>query len=91
MTAPALTLDELDDRLDYLLSPVLSSRRTATPLAHALAALDRPLQDFVLHWIEVITRTNYEMAYQFAVAAARTRVGRRNRSARLQPSPVPFP
>jgi nitric oxide reductase NorD protein len=69
MTASALTLAELDQRLDYLLSPVLSSRRTAAPLARALAAIERPQQDFVLHWIEVITRTNYEMAYQFAAAA----------------------
>lgn len=68
-TTSVLTLAELDQRLDYLLSPVLSSRRTATPLARALAALKRPQQDFVLHWIEVIARTNYEMAYQFAAAA----------------------
>lgn len=69
MTAPALTLTELDDRLGYLLGPVLSSRRPAMPLARALSALDRPLQDFVLHWVEVIDRSNYEMAYQFAAAA----------------------
>ncbi len=69
MTAPALTLAELDDRLGYLLGPVLSSRRPAMPLARALSALDRPLQDFVLHWVEVIDRSNYEMAYQFAAAA----------------------
>lgn len=55
MTAPPLTEAELYGRLDYLLSPVLSSRRTAAPLA-------RPQQDFVLHWIEVTARTNYEMA-----------------------------
>ena len=64
-----LTETELDDRLDYLLNPVLSSRRTAAPLARALAALERALQDFTLHWVEVIGRTNYEMAYQFAAAA----------------------
>ncbi|MDP1536583.1 MAG: hypothetical protein Q8L95_05315 [Burkholderiales bacterium] len=69
MTAPQLSAEELDDRLDYLLSPVLSSRRTAAPLARSLAPLQRPLQDFVLHWIEVIDRTNYEMAFQFAAAA----------------------
>ena len=59
----------LDTRLDYLLSPVLSSRRTAAPLARLLAPLERSQQDFVLHWIEVIAHTNYEMAYQFAAAA----------------------
>ena len=69
MAAPPYSAEELDDRLDYLLSPVLSSRRTATPLAKLLVPLDRSQQDFVLHWIEVIDRTNYEMAYQFAAAA----------------------
>ncbi|MEQ1775602.1 MAG: hypothetical protein ABL891_17635 [Burkholderiales bacterium] len=64
-----LTETELDDKLDALLNPVLSSRRTAAPLARALATLQRALQDFTLHWIEVIGRTNYEMAYQFAAAA----------------------
>ncbi len=68
MVAP-LTLTELTQQLDYLLSPVLSSRRTAAPLAELLAPLKRAQQDFVLHWIEVIDRSNYEMAYQFAAAA----------------------
>ena len=69
MTIPPLSESELDDRLDYLLNPVLSSRRTAAPLARLMAPLKRPLQDFVLHWIEVIGRTNYEMAFQFAAVA----------------------
>jgi len=64
-----LTEAELDDLLDYLLGPVLSSRRTAAPLARLLAPMERHLQDFVLHWIEIIDRTNYELAYQFAAAA----------------------
>lgn len=68
MTAP-LTALELRDKLNYLLGPVLSSRRSAAPLAQAMADLDRCGQDFVLHWIEVIDRSNYEMAYQFAAAA----------------------
>jgi hypothetical protein len=67
--ATPLSTDELDHQLDYLLSPVLSSRRTATPLAQLLTPLTRAQQDFVLHWVEIITRTNYEMAYQFAAAA----------------------
>jgi len=66
---PPLSATELGKRLDYLLGPVLSSRRGAAPLAEALAALDRTRQDFVLHWIEVIDRSNYELAYQFAAAA----------------------
>ena len=68
MNAP-LSAAELGKRLDYLLGPVLSSRRTAAPLAQALSALDRQQQDFVLHWVEVIDRSNYELAYQFAAAA----------------------
>jgi len=60
---------ELHNKLDYLLSPVLSSRRTAAPLAASLAPLMYEQQDFVLHWIEVINRSNYEMGYQFAAAA----------------------
>jgi len=69
MISPPFTETELRERLDYLLSPVLSSRRTAATLALSLAALSRTQQDNVLHWIEVIDRTNYEMAYQFAAAA----------------------
>lgn len=68
MAAP-LSVTELTQQLDYLLSPVLSSRRSAVPLAEQLAPLTRAQHDFVLHWIEVIDRSNYEMAYQFAAAA----------------------
>jgi nitric oxide reductase NorD protein len=64
-----LSAADLVKRLDYLLGPVLSSRRSATPLAQALSKLDRPQQDFVLHWVEVIDRSNYELAYQFTAAA----------------------
>lgn len=68
MAAP-LTARELRGKLDYLLGPVLSSRRSSAPLAEAMSKLDRPAQDFMLHWIEVIDRSNYEMAFQFAAAA----------------------
>ncbi len=64
-----LTAAELERHLDARLNPVLSARRTAAPVAHALAPLARVHQDFTLHWVEVIARTNYEMAYQFAAAA----------------------
>jgi nitric oxide reductase NorD protein len=64
-----LTAAELHHRLDALLNPVLSSRRTAAPLAIALAPLNRTRQDFALHWVEIIARTNYELAYQFAATA----------------------
>lgn len=64
-----LSAAALEDRLDYLLGPVLSSRRTATPLAEQLAPLERAQQDFVLRWVEVASRTNHELAYQLAAAA----------------------
>ena len=59
----------LGERLDELLDAVLSSRRTSQPLARALEPLPRRNQDFVLHWIGVIARSNPEMAYQFAALA----------------------
>jgi nitric oxide reductase NorD protein len=67
--APPLTAAELNHQLDALLNPVLSSRRTAAPLAVALAPLTRARQDFTLRWVEIICRTNYELAYQFAATA----------------------
>jgi nitric oxide reductase NorD protein len=51
------------------LSPVLSSRRSAAPLAERLTSFNRVQPDFVLRWVEVIDRSNYELAYQFAAAA----------------------
>ncbi|OGI50358.1 MAG: hypothetical protein A3E57_01815 [Candidatus Muproteobacteria bacterium RIFCSPHIGHO2_12_FULL_60_33] len=64
-----LTAAELEARLDEALDPVLSSRRTAAPLARALAAIERSQQGFVLRWVDIITKTNAEMAYQFAARA----------------------
>jgi nitric oxide reductase NorD protein len=64
-----LTARQLEERLDEALDPVLSSRRTAQPLALKLASLPRELQDFALHWVHVIARTSGEMAYQFAALA----------------------
>ncbi len=69
MTALPLTARLLREKLDYLLGPVLSSRRTAATLAEQMATLDRSQQDLVLHWVEVIAHSNYEMAYQFVAAA----------------------
>ncbi|HEX5464821.1 MAG TPA: hypothetical protein VFW88_08915, partial [Burkholderiales bacterium] len=67
----------IEERLEEFLDPVLSPRRTATAVAHRLSTLQRPQQDFVLHWTGVIARTNAEMAYQFAAAApqALARIG----------------
>ena len=60
---------ELEDQLDGSLNPVLSSLRTAQPLAARLGPLARDLQDFALHWVNVIARTSGELAYQFAALA----------------------
>ena len=66
---PPLTIVELEARLDETLDPVLSSRRTAAPLARALAGIERAHQDFVLKWVDIIVKTNAEMAFQFAARA----------------------
>ncbi|MEK7834888.1 MAG: hypothetical protein AAB298_01895, partial [Pseudomonadota bacterium] len=68
LSEPLSTL-ELEERLDEALDAVLSSRRTAQPLALGLAPLEREWQDFTLHWVGVIARTSSEMAYQFAALA----------------------
>ena len=70
MSRPALTAGELEERLDELLWAALSSRRTAVAAARSLAALDRQVQEFVLHWVEVVEKTNAESAYQLASYAA---------------------
>ncbi|MDO8704176.1 MAG: hypothetical protein Q7J84_04445 [Sulfuricaulis sp.] len=69
MNLTPLTAAELEGHLDESLDLVLSSRRTAAGLAQALATFGRAQQDFVLRWVEIITKTNAEMAYQFAVHA----------------------
>jgi nitric oxide reductase NorD protein len=69
MSLLRLTITELEARLDEALDPVLSSRRTAAALARALADIERTQQDFVLHWVDIIIKTNAEMAYQFAARA----------------------
>ncbi len=61
----------LEDRLEELLEACLSSRRTAAALVPGLAALARPQQDFVLHWVGIVARSSAELAYQFAAAAPR--------------------
>jgi len=67
--ATRLGRHEVEARLDRLLDPVLSSRRTAAPLADGVGLLGRAEQDFLLHWATVIARTNIELAYQFVAAA----------------------
>lgn len=54
MREPPLSADDIEARLDEALDPVLSSRRTATALARALAAAERGQQDFALKWVDII-------------------------------------
>lgn len=66
---PPLTAAELEERLDEFLDPILSSRRTAAGLAWGLAGFDRAPQEFALGWVDIIAKTNAEMAYRFALHA----------------------
>jgi nitric oxide reductase NorD protein len=64
--ARAMTAEQLEEHLDAYLDAVLSSRRTATGLAKKLASFELSHQVSILHWVEVISHTNAEMAYQVA-------------------------
>lgn len=61
-----LTTDQLEERLDKFLDHVLSSRRTAAGVAKMLAICERSQQDWILHWVEIMTHCHAELAYQFA-------------------------
>jgi nitric oxide reductase NorD protein len=63
-----LNADQMEERLEPFLDPVLSSRRTAAGPARKLAGFERAQQEFVLRWVEIIARSNAEVAYQFADA-----------------------
>ena len=52
--------------MEELLGAVLTSRRTANEPALKLSLLDRSSQEFALHWAGVISKSNSEMAFQFA-------------------------
>ena len=64
------TADELEERLEEQIDAVLSSRRTARAPAEHLAGRSRTEQEFVLHWVAAIAKTNAEMGYQVANLAA---------------------
>lgn len=68
-TAAPYSALELEERLEEFLDPVLSSRRTAAGIAKTIAEVSREQQDFILRWVEIITRSNSEMGYQFAAQA----------------------
>ena len=59
-----LSATELEDLLEEMLDPVLSSRRTAAPLARVLADLPAQHQSFVLHWAAAVAASSTELAYQ---------------------------
>lgn len=68
----------INDKLDAntilsLIGPtfeeIVSRSRSLDPTIDALSRLTRIQQNRVLHWIEVIARTNAELAYQFATLA----------------------
>ena len=69
MPRKPLTTQEIEDQLDEYLDAVLSTRRNARGLAQRLARATRQQQDFVLRWVGIITKTNAELAYQFASRA----------------------
>ncbi len=56
----------MEEKLDIMLDPVLSFRRTAMGPAKKLAQFDDKVQEFVLHRVEIAAATNAEMAFQFA-------------------------
>ena len=54
---PELDTVTIEERLNEMLDPVLSSRRTASEPAKQLAKCSRAQQDFALHWLGVIIST----------------------------------
>jgi nitric oxide reductase NorD protein len=62
---PPLSAEIIEERIDELLDAVLSSRRTATDPAIALVEFSREQQEFTLSWLNIITKTNSELGYQF--------------------------
>ncbi|MDE2090032.1 MAG: hypothetical protein KGJ12_08440, partial [Gammaproteobacteria bacterium] len=70
MPETPLTAEQVEERLDQFLEPVLSSRRTAAAPARGLTGFDRARQEFVLRWVGIIASSNAEMAFQVASHAA---------------------
>ena len=66
-----LGADQLETLIAPLLVEVLSRSRSLPALINTLAPLAQEQQSRVLHWIEVISRTNAELAYQFATFSPR--------------------
>jgi len=66
-----LGADQLETLIAPLLVEVLSRSRSLPNLINTLVPLAQEQQSRVLHWIEVISRTNAELAFQFATFAPR--------------------
>lgn len=65
-----LDRNRIEERLEEIVEAALSSRRSATGAAASLAELDIESQEFILHWVGIIARTNQELAYHLANHAA---------------------
>jgi nitric oxide reductase NorD protein len=61
------TRDEIDDRLNRQLEPVLSSRRTTAQVTEVVCALHSAQQERVLALFDVAVASNEEIGYQFLV------------------------
>lgn len=61
---PPFTAWEIEQYLQPLLVDVISRSRSLQSQATLLASLTRDQQGRVLHWVEVISRTNAELAFQ---------------------------
>ncbi len=66
-----MTADEIQTRLDEMLDAVLSSGRNTARPAEQLALCNVAQQAFVLHWLDVIIRTNSELGFQFVANVPR--------------------
>lgn len=65
-----LNKEELAVWLDDELDAVLSMQRTTRNAAIALARLNREKQDYARHWIDIIAKTNPELAFHFSTHVA---------------------
>jgi nitric oxide reductase NorD protein len=69
MPSSPLTTAEIEAKLTESLDPILSPRRTANALARALRGFRRNQQELIMRWVEIIAKTNAELAFQFASRA----------------------
>ncbi|MGD2062401.1 MAG: hypothetical protein PVF51_02330 [Nitrospirota bacterium] len=65
LTAMAWTREEIDDRLNRQLEPVLSSRRTTAQVTDVVCSLHAAQRERVLALFDVAVASNEEIGYQF--------------------------